>query len=315
MGERRSDGNPGGRRCAHPGRVASGPRSTADTAGLEALLAAVMRADEIDAEAEQRAVAAFRAARAAGAHPTRTRRRDDWRPRERWRAGRPPRVTFSVLLAGLALGGVAFAAVGTAGSAPDAGDDAPRPRPATSAPPHRIPDPAATAFGAPSATASGAPAATVSGAPSATASGAPAATASGTPSGGPGRPGTARETEAHCRAYERVGGRGGALDARAWQRLVEMAGGADEVAAYCAGRPAEGTGGTGPGTGDGTPGPANGGAGEAGSGAGNGNGSASTGAGSSRGSASTGAGSSRGSASTGAGGAGAGAGEAASRNP
>ncbi|MFI6205732.1 hypothetical protein ACIBAI_04950 [Streptomyces sp. NPDC051041] len=297
MGERRSDGGSGGRRRAHPGHVASGPRSTADTAGLEALLAAVMRADEIDAEAEQRAVAAFRAARAAGAHPTRTRRRDDWRPRERWRAGRPPRVTFSVLLAGLALGGVAFAAVGTAGSAPDAGDDAPRPRPATSAPPHRIPDPAATASDAPAATASGTPAA-------------PAATASGTSSGGPGRPGTARETEAHCRAYERVGGRGRALDARAWQRLVETAGGADEVAAYCAGRPARGTGGTGPGTGDGTPGP-DGGAGGASSGAGG----ASSGAGSGNGSASTGAGGSRGNAGAGAGGAGAGAGEAASKNP
>ncbi|MGW2856972.1 hypothetical protein ACWDAZ_35330, partial [Streptomyces sp. NPDC001215] len=47
-------------------------------------------------------------------------------------------------------------------------------------------------------------------------------------------PATAKDTEAHCRAYEHVKNRGKALDATAWQRLVAAAGGTDKVAAYCA---------------------------------------------------------------------------------
>ncbi|MEW2611524.1 hypothetical protein AB0937_15255 [Streptomyces sp. NPDC047880] len=61
------------------------------------------------------------------------------------------------------------------------------------------------------------------------------------PSDGPGRDrgrSSAQDTEAQCRAYERVDGRGAALDATAWQRLVAAAGGEGEVDAYCAGRPA-----------------------------------------------------------------------------
>lgn len=46
-----------------------------------ALLGAVMRDGGMDAEAERQALAAFRAARDAGAHRARTRRRDDWRAR------------------------------------------------------------------------------------------------------------------------------------------------------------------------------------------------------------------------------------------
>ncbi|MFJ4472224.1 hypothetical protein ACIP2X_32715 [Streptomyces sp. NPDC089424] len=46
-----------------------------------ALLGAVLRDAGVDAEAEGRAMAAFRAAREAGAHRARTRRRDDWRAR------------------------------------------------------------------------------------------------------------------------------------------------------------------------------------------------------------------------------------------
>ncbi|KAA0935450.1 hypothetical protein FGF04_15350 [Streptomyces apricus] len=58
--------------------------------------------------------------------------------------------------------------------------------------------------------------------------------------GGPGgsgasdRPAAARDTEAHCRAYDSVGKKGKALDSTAWQRLVLAAGGAENVEAYCA---------------------------------------------------------------------------------
>ncbi|WP_328727333.1 hypothetical protein [Streptomyces sp. NBC_00259] len=47
-------------------------------------------------------------------------------------------------------------------------------------------------------------------------------------------PGTAKDVEAHCRAYERAKNRGHALDATAWQRLVQAAGGEQHVGAYCA---------------------------------------------------------------------------------
>ncbi|MET7776015.1 MULTISPECIES: hypothetical protein [Streptomyces] len=55
---------------------------------LDALLAFVVRGAPVDPEAEGRAVAAYRAAREDGAHGARTRRRDDWRPREQRRPGR-----------------------------------------------------------------------------------------------------------------------------------------------------------------------------------------------------------------------------------
>ncbi|WP_328480092.1 hypothetical protein OHS71_16155 [Streptomyces sp. NBC_00377] len=152
-------------------------------------------------EGERRAVAAFRAARDAGAHQTRTRRRDDWRPRTRRYPARSLRATLSVLVAGLALGGVAFAAIG---SATDGRADAGGPgRP-----------PAASSAGARS---TGSPLHPTS-----------AATA------GRDRPGTAKDTRAHCRAYENVRGRGRAMDSTAWQRLVAAAGGEEKVAAYCA---------------------------------------------------------------------------------
>ncbi|GAP52112.1 uncharacterized protein SAZU_6985, partial [Streptomyces azureus] len=142
MGEHQSDGGFPGRRRVHPGGSAYGHRAARDTDGrlpghrgtagldspdlgsrrvlaeaeLEALLAAALIRDRIDAEAEQRAVAAFLAARDAGAHRARTRRRDDWRPRERRHPGRSLKATLSVLLASLTLGGVAVAAIGSVGS-------------------------------------------------------------------------------------------------------------------------------------------------------------------------------------------------------
>lgn len=196
MGERLSgDGVPG--RRMHPSGAASDPRDIRGDSALETALASVIRGDDLDPEAEQRAVAAFRAARSAGAHRARTRRRDDWRPPAERRTGRPVKTTFGVVFASLALGGVAVAAIGSTGSsAGGAHREAPHPSAVA-------PDRSA---------------------------------ASSASSGGAGptkRPATAQDTEAHCRAYERVEDRGKALDATAWQRLVAAAGGMDKVAAYC----------------------------------------------------------------------------------
>ncbi|MCZ4607278.1 hypothetical protein O3S80_26650 [Streptomyces sp. Lzd4kr] len=219
MGEQQNGGGALGRRRAHPGAIASGhgsghgpghgprhgsgPASATDVAfdaALEALLsAAVLRGHRLDADGEQRAVAAFRAARDAGVHRARTRRRDDWRPREqRWPAF-SVKTTLSVFVASLTLGGAAFAAIGTAGFSDDGADGK----------------------GAPtrSSSASDRP-------------GAQSSAASGAGSAKPDHPVTAQDTEAKCRAYDQDNGK--ALDSTAWQRLVTEAGGADKVAAYCA---------------------------------------------------------------------------------
>ncbi|NNN31627.1 hypothetical protein HLK59_14885 [Streptomyces sp. S3(2020)] len=183
-------------------------RSGGGADGLETLLAAAMREDvalredRAGDDGERQAVAAFRAARDAGAHRARTRRRDDWRPREQRRLSRSLRTTLSVFLASLTLGGVAFATIGTDGSSPEAGkNDTPRPQ--ASAP---VRQPSAPA------------------------------TATESPAARPDRPVTAQDTEAHCRAYDKVRGRGNALDSTAWQRLVAAAGGEGNIAQYCAGQ-------------------------------------------------------------------------------
>ncbi|MEU6771764.1 hypothetical protein [Streptomyces sp. NPDC046759] len=201
MGERMSGGLTPGRRHAHPGGAVPGPRER-DTAVLETVLADVLRGHGLDHEAEQRARAAFRAARDAGTHRARTRRRDDWRrPAER-RAGRTAKMTFGVVFAGLTLGGVAVAAIGPAGSSADgagAGRRASHPAAVAPARPGNV-SPSASSHGL--------------------------GPAYGSAHG--------RATEAHCRAYEQVKDRGKALGATAWAQLVAAAGGKDEVAAYCA---------------------------------------------------------------------------------
>ncbi|MGW2628357.1 hypothetical protein ACWC2K_03340 [Streptomyces chattanoogensis] len=173
-----------------------------DSATLETVLGNAIRTPRLDAEAEHRALAAFRAAaHGADGRRARTRRRDDWRPREERSVRRPARMTLGMVFAGLTLGGVAVAAVGSAGSSTDG---------------------AGTGRGTTH--------------PSAVAPGRPGGTASPSPSGRPGptdRPARAQDIEAHCRAYKQVEGRGKALDATAWQRLVAAAGGKDKVAAYC----------------------------------------------------------------------------------
>ncbi|MFD9391741.1 hypothetical protein ACFWBB_13735 [Streptomyces sp. NPDC060000] len=214
MGERLNDGAGHSRRRARPPHIADAAAdveapATADTPrtatpALEALLVRALRAraPRGTGDGERRAVAAFRAARDAGAHQARTRRRDDWRPRARRHTARSLRATLSVLVAGLALGGVAFAAVGSAGDGH--ADAAGRP------------EGSATASRARSTGASASPPPTV-----------PADRD---------RPLGAKDTEAHCRAYEKVHGRGRAMDSTAWQRLVTAAGGEGNVAAYCAAR-------------------------------------------------------------------------------
>ncbi|MFG2284962.1 hypothetical protein ACGFOU_02600 [Streptomyces sp. NPDC048595] len=172
------------------------PRDIPDSAALETVLGTALRADRLDPEAEQRALAAFRAAaHGAGAHRARPRRQDDWRPREGRSLRRPVRMTFGVVLASLTLGGVAVAAIGSADSSTD-----------------------------------GAGTGRVTARPSAVAPNQAGGTASSAPSG---RPSPAQDTEAHCRAYKHVEGNGKALDATGWQRLVAAAGGKDKVAAYC----------------------------------------------------------------------------------
>lgn len=205
MGERHNDGQVFGRRRVHPRGTASVPADAAGSAALEALLAAALREGALDAEAEQRAVAAFRAVRDAGAPQARTRRRDDWRPLGHRRVRSSVKATVCLFLAGLTLSGVAFAAIGPGGSF-GGGDSGGHGR--------RQPSPGASDrwSGAPDSATSHVPNASVS----------------------PDRPDTAQDTEAHCRAYEQVKNRGNAIGSTAWQRLVEAAGGEQNVAAYCA---------------------------------------------------------------------------------
>ncbi|WP_326665164.1 hypothetical protein [Streptomyces canus] len=184
-----------------PGRRHARTEETLRDSPLEALFAAALRGEKSDGEAELRAVAAFRAARDTGAHRARTRRRDDWRPRSQRRRTRSLKATLSVLLASLTLGGVAYAAIGSAGGGEAKGaaggkDVRPSVSASTPAESHSSARPTVSA---------------------------PAE-----------RPPTAKDTLAHCRAYEKLRDRGKALDSTAYQRLVTAAGGEAKVSAYCA---------------------------------------------------------------------------------
>ena len=241
MGERQSDGGRAGRRRVHPGRsgrpvgVAAGAGRAApvpvegpagDTARLEALLVAALVRDGVDAGAERRAVAAFVAARESGAHGARTRRQDDWRVSRRRFGGRSLRVTLGALVAGCALSGVAWAGIQVAGAGVPGGERSEEPRPS------RTPS------------AGSAPAAPVvpdvSGDTGAaeTPEASPSASVTAEKDGerrGSGRAEPGKSVEAHCRAYERVAGRGRVLEAPVWERLVAAGGGAGRVEAYCDG--------------------------------------------------------------------------------
>ncbi|MCX5050599.1 MULTISPECIES: hypothetical protein [unclassified Streptomyces] len=196
MGDRHSDGTAPGRRHVHPGGTLPTSGEAPVGPALESLLADALRSGVLDADAEQRAVAAFRAARDGGAHRARTRRRDDWRPREHGRARRSLRATLTLSLAGLTLGGVAYAAIGTVGGSSGDGHAARQQAHAPVVPSTTVPR-------------------------------APVAPST------PDRPDTAKDTEAHCRAYEKVKGHGKAMESTAWQRLIAAAGGERNVTAYC----------------------------------------------------------------------------------
>ncbi|MFF8862705.1 hypothetical protein ACF08B_11750 [Streptomyces sp. NPDC015139] len=194
-----------------PGLTRSpGLPDSAEFARFEAGFGAALRADGAvsgaEPEGEHRALAAFRAARESGVHGARTRMRDDWRPKAARRVRFSLKGTLSVALASLALGGVAVAAIGSAGSGTADGRDTSRSAHPSVRANQQAPDAAPGSAGA---------------SPSA-------------PGARPGHPDTAKDTLAHCRTYVRAGARGNALESTAWQRLAAAAGGPDRVASYCA---------------------------------------------------------------------------------
>ena len=206
MGDRLSRDGVTGRRRVGPGEAAPGPWEPRDDTALHTALAAALLAGDSGPEAEHRAVAAFRTARDAGAHRARTRRRDDWQLPAQRRTGRPVKTTAAAVFTSIALGGVAVAAIGSVGSSANGSGEGTHP--SALAPARPGPETSQASSG-----------------------------------GGERRDGSssAQDTEAHCRAYERVKDRGRTLDATAWQRLVAAAGGQDEVDGYCAQRLARAT--------------------------------------------------------------------------
>lgn len=213
-GDDRLSGEARRREATPPLGAPSGPSPATDFDDPSALdrtaerIGAALRQQRVDDSAEQAAVAAFRSARSAGDSALRTRRRDDWCPptrKQHWARGGAIAVVASMLL-----GGIAFASIGVLDTrrhnTPDPGTSHSTPRPPTS-PVHTPRERTA-----PPAEPSTAP----------------------TTHSAPGHSGTAKNIKAHCRAYDKIKNRGHALDATAWQRLVEAAGGEQHVAAYCA---------------------------------------------------------------------------------
>jgi hypothetical protein len=227
-------GRSSGRRPSRPGDAVRGARHAEGDEALESRIGAALRQDaaRVGPEAEGRAVAAFRAARDAGAHRARTRRRDDWRPSRSRLARLMARTSLSAFLASIAMGGIAVAAIAAAGSPADGGRTAVRPSA------HPPTDGGTThTSGRPPAGPSAVRAPRQTDDPVVTGS-APAHIPAPDPAR-PRRPAKAEDKDiaAHCRAYEQVEDRGRALDSTAWQRLVSAAGGAEKVPAYCAEQP------------------------------------------------------------------------------
>ncbi|MFI6058367.1 hypothetical protein [Streptomyces sp. NPDC051286] len=195
------------------------------TPELAALLAAARRTGALAPGDEQRATAAFVAARDEGAHAAVVRwrrRRDDWRPAERRRGVRSLRVMLGGFVAAAAFGGVAVAAGSGAIPAPFGGGE---PDGAAVRPTHTSP---ATPGGRRSSEESLRPDG------DGTALGDTNAPGDVHPSG---RPDRAQDDVALCRVYLGDRGRGKARDAAAFARLEAAAGGASEAAvtAYCDG--------------------------------------------------------------------------------
>ncbi|MBX7551227.1 hypothetical protein K1Y78_25070 [Streptomyces sp. tea 10] len=162
-----------------------------------------LRQQHVDTRAEQAALTAFRHAHTTSDGGVRTRRRDDWRPKtrkQRWARGGALALATSTLL-----GGIAVASIGVVDSTQH---HAPEARTSNST--RRPPTPSPGEQGSPS-------------------------TGPGTtPTASPSHPSAAKDIEAHCRAYEKITGRGHALNATAWKHLIRAAGGEQQVAGYCA---------------------------------------------------------------------------------
>ncbi|SCL24417.1 hypothetical protein GA0074692_1762 [Micromonospora pallida] len=185
---------------------ASGRAGDTDDPVARLLAAAAAPARTGELAGEEAALAAFRAARAERPVPALT----PSRPRHTARA-----VAWLAGLAVVATAGVAVATVGL-----DRSDPPPPPAPTTSSP-----DPWSPGGGDPSAPGTVPTPSTTTGATPAT-----------TPprSAGPRTPGEEAQ-QGLCRAYlaKPTGQRGKALESTAFQRLVEAAGGAEQVDAYC----------------------------------------------------------------------------------
>ncbi|MFD9089265.1 hypothetical protein ACFVZ0_21135 [Streptomyces prasinus] len=249
---------PGPASVRRPARDVAGPT----VADVEALLAGALIEEGVDAGSEQRAVAAFREAREAGAHRTRTRRRDDWRPRGPGLGRFSVRLTLSVLVAGLGLGGVAVAGMGATGTATDGSRQG-----GTRSP---VPAVTSTPSGSPSEGSPDGPSEGLIGEPSAARSPAAGPGAGSLPAV-PERALRSEDAAARCRASEKAGGRGEEPEQADRKRLSAAAGGAPggaaNVEAHCAGRSRPASGGARPG-GTGAPGDRPGDTADSGNGAG-----------------------------------------------
>ncbi|MFD7441252.1 hypothetical protein [Streptomyces sp. NPDC059909] len=178
-------------------------------ATLDDLLTAAARPAPVDAEAAERALSAFLAARDTGALSASPRRRDDWRTTGQRRRTVWIKTALGALAGTLMLGGVAMA-TGTVPAPFDPEEEKPRPHPGVS---NGRQDGSAGQ--------------------DSTGSQEPAGTPSVPPSAGLSAEARAADV-ARCRAYEAKAGHGQALEATAWQRLEEAAGGPDAVTEYCA---------------------------------------------------------------------------------
>ncbi|MFD7669654.1 hypothetical protein [Streptomyces anulatus] len=194
------------------------------TPELETLLDVASRPGALSSAAEEKALHAFRTAHGEGAHaaPRRRRGRDDWRPVDERRWSRSVKELLAALVAAAALGGVAVAA--GAGDIPSPFRGGAEPKPGQNAP--TVPGAAEESAGEgrvgrpPQRSSKPAP-------PTRPASRAPKALPKD-------RPGTARDTVAHCRVHlAAIEGRGKPSGDAATSLLAAAAGGREAVAGYC----------------------------------------------------------------------------------
>ncbi|MFD4341370.1 hypothetical protein ACFWPP_29835 [Streptomyces anulatus] len=195
------------------------------TPELETLLDVASRPGALSPDAEEKALHAFRTAHGEGAHaapPRRRRRRDDWRPVDERCRPRTVKALLAALVTAAALGGVAVAAA--AGDIPSPFRGGAEPKPGQSA--STVPGAAEGSAGEgrvgrpPQRSSKPAP---------------PAPPASRAPKTSPkDRPGTARDTVAHCRVHLAATDGRGKASGEAVTRLIEAAaGGPEAVPGYC----------------------------------------------------------------------------------